>query len=285
VNAVDTHSHIFKVGLNLVPWRRYAPTYDATVSDYIAQLDANGVRYGVMLQPSFLGTDNSYMVEGLRAQLDRLRGIAVVEPTIGDEELAVLDEAGVVGIRLNLAGLPIPELAHEPWSRLLARILKLGWQVEVHREGRDLPQIIAPLLDAGVNIVVDHFGRPDAELGVQDPGFKYLLSIADTRRVWIKLSAAYRNGGKDGKERGHAIALEATPLLLQSYGPDRLIWGSDWPHTQNESIIDFATTLAQLSAWVPDEGQRRQILSDTAIDLFRFHQQAPQAALLGRRHA
>ncbi len=113
--GVYTHAHIFKAGLDLAPGRRYAPDYDATVDDYLAILDKHGVSHGVLVQPSFLGTNNSYVMKALHRYPDRLRGIAVVEPDIGFDSLAAMDAEGVVGIRLNLTCMPIPRLREDPW--------------------------------------------------------------------------------------------------------------------------------------------------------------------------
>jgi len=268
VIEVDTHSHIFEDGLELAPVRRYAPTYNATAEDYLSVLDANGVRCGVLLQPSFLGTNNDYMMQALRAHRERLRGIAVVDPDIDPAELDAMDADGVVGVRLNLAGLPIPDFKQDPWPRFLAHVRRLDWQVEVHRESQDMPFLVDPLLDAGVNVVLDHFGRPHGEAGTADYGFQYLLSRGKTRRVWIKLSAGYRNWA-DAQDQ--TMATQCAALLLEAYGPERLIWGSDWPHTQNESRVNFAATRANINVWVPNEADRKIILQDTPIRLFRFN--------------
>ena len=268
VIAVDTHAHIFATGLPLAEVRRYAPTYDATAEDYLARLDAHGVRCGVIVQPSFLGTDNSYMLQALRRYPDRLRGIAVVEPDISSAELEALDAAGVVGIRLNLQRLPIPMFTKGPWPGFLAKLRRLDWQVEIIRDSGDLPFLVEPLLDAGVNVVVDHFGRPAAEAGTDDPGFQYLLSRGSSRRVWVKLSGGYRNwADADVSHHGR----QAAALLLEAMGPERLVWGSDWPHTQNEERVTFASTQQDLVDWVPDAGDRRIIVQDTALRLFRFN--------------
>ena len=158
-------------------------------------------------------------------------------------ELAELDRKGVVGIRLNLVGLAVPRFDEAPWPALLKSVADLGWQVEVHREAKDLEPIVAPLLRAGVTVVVDHFGRPDARLGVEDPGFRYLLTAGAQRRTFVKVSAAYRNG-KDGA--GEATALKAYPMLRDALGLDRLVWGSDWPHTQFEAVETYKKTRAFL---------------------------------------
>ena len=119
--AVDTHAHMFKRGLKLADVRRYAPDYDATLTDYLATLDASGLTHGVLVQPSFLGTDNSFMIDGLQAARDRLRGIVMIDPAATKEELVALDRAGVVGLRLNLVGLPIPPCDAEPWPALFSK--------------------------------------------------------------------------------------------------------------------------------------------------------------------
>lgn len=265
---VDTHAHIFENGLELAPVRRYAPTYDAKVEDYLRVLDTHGIRFGVLLQPSFLGTNNDYMMDALRRHRDRLRGIAVVDPDIGFEALRRMDADGVVGVRLNLAGLPIPNFEKAPWPRFLGHVRRLDWQVEVHREGVDMPLLIDPLLDAGVTVVVDHFGRPEDEAGPADPGFRHLLGKAASRRVWVKLSGGYRNWPDVGDQ---TRARQCAALLLEAFGPERLVWGSDWPHTQNEHKIDFAMTRRNLEDWVPDEPDREIILRDSPIRLFRFN--------------
>jgi predicted TIM-barrel fold metal-dependent hydrolase len=267
VTAVDCHAHVFRVGLPLADVRRYAPDYDATPADYVKMLDANGMSHGVLIQPSFLGTDNGYLIATLREYPKRLRGVVVVEPNVARDELVAMNEAGVVGIRLNLIGKPDPAFDQDDWRALLRHVADLGWQVEIHVEAQWLPQIAGPLLSAGVKVVVDHFGRPDPKLGVTDPGFRYLLSLGASRRVWVKVSAAYRNG-KDGV--GDKIALDAMVPLRASFGLDRLLWGSDWPHTQFENQIKYAAMRAQLDTWLPNAADRKVVLAEAPRDLFRL---------------
>jgi predicted TIM-barrel fold metal-dependent hydrolase len=266
VTAVDSHAHVFKRGLPLADVRRYAPDYDATPEDYIKVLDGNGISHAVLVQPSFLGTDNSYLVDALH-RYPRFRGIAVVQPTTSPDELRALDKAGVVGIRLNLIGAPDPQFDIDPWPSLLKRLAELDWQVEVQAEARRWPVLLGPLLKAGVKTVADHFGRPDPALGTDDPGFRHLLSTGRTGRVWVKLSGAYRNGNEGVGER---VAQAAIPLLRDSFGVDHLVWGSDWPHTQFESVADYATLRASLDAWFPDPRDRQIVLVGAPASLFKF---------------
>jgi predicted TIM-barrel fold metal-dependent hydrolase len=225
------------------------------------------VSHAVLVQPSFLGTDNSFFAAICRKYPQRFRGVAVVDPAVSDEELESLADAGVVGMRLNLLGLPLPDLRSGDWPRLFARANSLRWHVEVHREAGDLPMIVGELLAQRCTVVVDHFGRPNAEAGTSDPGFRYLLSSAGTGKVWVKLSAAYRSArGDSGLSLGKAI----TSALLEAFGAERLVWGSDWPHTQHQDVIDYAASVHALATWVPDESTRAAILSRSAKELFRF---------------
>jgi predicted TIM-barrel fold metal-dependent hydrolase len=264
---VDCHAHVFRRDLPMVPGRRYTPDYDATVEDYLGLLDANGVARGVLVQPSFLGTDNQYLLDALRRHPRRLRGVAVVEPNTPPAQLEAMAAAGIVGLRLNLFGQPLPDFTAAPWPDLLRQIGQLNWHLEIHREARDLPVILPALLISGVNIVVDHFGRPDPKLGTDDPGFRALLVAGASRRVWVKLSGAYRNGPAG---RGSAIARAALPLLRTAFRPDRLVWASDWPHTQFEKTESYATVGAERDTWFTDAAERAAILGTTPASLFHF---------------
>ncbi len=267
MTAIDCHAHVFLHSLPMPDPRRAPAGYDATPETYLGLLDAHGMSHGVLVQPSFLGLDNSYLLSVLRAHPDRLRGIAVVAPGVTPQQLDALQDAGVVGIRLNLVGLPAPDFSSPGWSALLAELKARDWQVEVHQLAQELKPVLDPLLAAGLHVVVDHFGRPSAALGVDDPGFRYLLSQAQSRQVWVKLSGAYRNG-PDG--RGQETARAAMPLLLSAFGVQRLMWGSDWPHTLFEKTAHYSAEKTLLESWLPDLQQRRVVLSDTPARLFRF---------------
>ncbi len=267
MSLVDTHIHVFIPGLKLAPVLRYVPEYSATIEDYQVPMKEAKISHAVLVQPSFLGTDNSYMCSVLKQHRKMLRGIAVVEPSISEDELDQLQSDGVVGIRLNLDGLPLPKFDKGHWPHLLGSIRQRGWQIEIHREAKDLPELIEPLVDAGIRVVVDHFGRPDDVLGAKDPGFQALLKFGPSRQVWVKLSGAYRNGNQG---RGFAGAPEQSALLLEHLGADRLVWGSDWPHTRHESYITIQQMLLCLEEWVPTEDTRARILSQNALELFYF---------------
>jgi predicted TIM-barrel fold metal-dependent hydrolase len=259
--SVDCHAHVFTRTLAMADGRRYTPDYDATIADYLGMLDANGMSHGVLIQPSFLGSDNSYLLEALRTAPTRLRGIAAVDPEITPKRLEEMGRAGIVGVRLNLIGKPDPDFSEARWQTHLERLAKLGWQVEIQAEARRLPILLPPLLDH-VTVVVDHFGLPDKTQGIRDPAFQWLLAVAGKARLYVKLSGAYRNGP--------GIAQAAAPLLLRAFGPQRLVWGSDWPHTGFEGETSPAQARIALDAWAPDGDARQAILSSSAARLFRF---------------
>jgi predicted TIM-barrel fold metal-dependent hydrolase len=261
---IDAHAHVFHRALPLTAERRYAPDYDAPLAAYLAELDSNGLTHGVLVQPSFLGTDNSYLVECVTRAQGRLRGIAVLDPATPPEELHALDRAGIVGIRLNLVGRPLPDLHEIAWRNYLATIAGLGWQLELQRRAADLPALVAALREHDLTVVLDHFALPDPARGVADPAFADVLELGARDRVWVKLSGAYRNG-----DHGRAFALEAYPRLRDAFGVERLMWGSDWPHTRFEDTQTYAANRAFLDELIVDDTERAQVLAAPRT-LFRF---------------
>jgi predicted TIM-barrel fold metal-dependent hydrolase len=268
--SVDTHAHVFERGLPMPAARRYAPAHDATLAQYLQLLDWHGLAHGVLVQPSFLGTDNSYMLQALHAAGGRLRGVAVVDEEAGEPHLQALARAGVDGLRLNLIGLPLPDLASPGWARVLEQAWDLGWHVELHVEAGRLPAILPALLAAGCRVVVDHFGRPDAALGVDDPGFGFLLRQADSGQVWVKLSAPYRNAPAAGCAAAGRLAARR---LLEAYTAERLLWGSDWPHTQHGAQASYSLAVQWLHGWLDDAAQLQAVLARTPRQLFQFQTQ------------
>jgi len=268
ISGIDAHAHVFERGLGLASVRRYAPDYDATLADYLQHLQENGLSHGVLVQPSFLGTDNSYLLAALQQEPERLRGVVVVERDIVVSELERMAGLGVAGVRLNLMGQPLPDFAEAPWQVFFSHLRRLDWHVEVHRQLEDLPALVQPLLALGCKVVVDHFGRPDARLGVEQAAFARLLELGESGRLWIKVSGIYRLGGTP-MENLH-FAEKALSLMLQTLGPDRLLWGSDWPHTQHEQDVSFSSELDRLRRLACAAPLRQHLLCNTAAELFRF---------------
>jgi predicted TIM-barrel fold metal-dependent hydrolase len=232
--TIDTHTHVFLRGLQLAASPRYVPGYDAPPERLLATLSAHGVGKAVLVQPSFLGYDNAYLLACLKREPARFRGIAVLDPSSGDERIAAFSQAGVVGIRFNLIGRDLTQALGAEQIALARRVARHGWQVEVQAEGPDLPIVLDRLLPTGAALVIDHFGRPDPALGVACRGFSALLDMAGAP-VWTKLSAPYRCGGAD--------TAAYAERLLERLGPGRLLWGSDWPWTQHESGRSYQAEL------------------------------------------
>ncbi|AAZ35009.1 2-Pyrone-4,6-dicarboxylate lactonase [Pseudomonas savastanoi pv. phaseolicola 1448A] len=266
--GIDAHAHVFSKDLSLTSGRRYSPDYDATVQAYLAHLHEHGLSHGVLVQPSFLGTDNRFLFDALAQAPDRLRGVAVVDTDISRGALQRMAGLGIVGIRLNLIGRALPDFTAPEWKSLFKNVWTLGWHVELHREVADLPGLIRQLLPFGCKIVIDHFGRPDARLGIDDPAFQALLELGLSGQLWMKVSAIYRLGGT--AEQNAAFAHAALPLLLQSFGPRRLVWGSDWPHTQHEQEVSYASVVEQFRALECPEPLKNMLLVEAPQALFDF---------------
>jgi predicted TIM-barrel fold metal-dependent hydrolase len=260
---VDSHAHVFHRGLAFVPARRFTPDYDAPLQAYLDAMDANGVDKGVLVALSVLGTDNRYLLACLRTNPDRLRGVVAIDPAAHLADFDDFESAGVVGVRVNLTGgLPVPDFTTGAWAEAVAECVKRDWHIEINDRADRLHASLTPLTAAGVKIVVDHFGMPSRDSGTDDPGFTLLLEYGPSRRVWVKLSGAYRTSP--------AIAELAAARLLTAYGPQQLLWASDWPFTQHESVEDYATQRALIDCWIPDPQQRQTILCETPHALFKF---------------
>ncbi|SHM62366.1 amidohydrolase family protein [Phytopseudomonas punonensis] len=265
ITGIDTHAHIFRQDLPMVANRRYSPAYDALVEQYLAHLDAHGLSHGVLIQPSFLGTDNSFMVEALRRYPERLRAVAVVDLAVSDAELDELAAAGVVGIRLNLIGKGLQDYTGPAWNHLFARLARRGWQVEIQRGIEDLAQVVPAIVATGVNVVIDHFGLPTGGIDAQNPGHQAFLQLLGDSRVWLKLSAAYRS---------NTDPVQSSAVLAQvreaAGGSERFLWGSDWPNTQFEDRTDYAEQFELIEALLPDAAERHQVLVANPVRLFGF---------------
>lgn len=258
---VDTHAHVFLTTLPMAPNRRYTPGYDAPTARYLKILADHDIGHGVIVQPSFLGTDNSYLMDALHQAGNRLRGVAVVAPSVDDAELAAMDAAGVVGIRFNMIGRDVAEMATPDVRALARRIAALGWHIEVQARSADIPSVFRALDQFDGSVVIDHYGLPDPSRGTGDPGFIALLSEGGRGRTFVKLSASYRCGGNNVRYYADA--------LLKHLGPRRLLWGSDWPWTQYEAHRTYQSTIAEFSTLVPDVAVQAAI-DTSSLALFRF---------------
>ncbi|MDB6454179.1 amidohydrolase family protein [Falsirhodobacter sp. 20TX0035] len=266
ITGIDTHAHIFHPNAPMAEGRRYSPAYEAALADWFAHQDAHGLSHGVLIQPSFFGTDNSLIEAALTAFPDRLRGVAVIDPDIPDAELERLDSCGFVGARLNLVGRDIDDFGIALWQDFFGRLSKFRWQVEIQRSFDDLAEVVPVIAASGVTVMIDHFGLPQGGINPAIPAHRAFLDVlARTPSVWVKLSAPYRSA------QTPEIAWQSFRLLREACGgTDRFVWGSDWPHTQHETATDYADQVARLHALVPDAAERDRILVANPAKLFRF---------------
>jgi predicted TIM-barrel fold metal-dependent hydrolase len=260
--AVDTHAHVFDRACRLVEERRYTPGYEAPVGRYVEVLRQAGVKHGVLVQPSFLGTDNSYLLAGLKAFPERLRGVGVVTPEISDAELEAMAGAGMRGIRYNLLGHDPAMVATPDYRALTRRVAALGWLVEVQVLGDDLPGVLDVLLEDAKTVVVDHFGKPGTADPKADPGFRKLMAFGPGDPVRVKLSAPYRLGGIDPAPYAAAF--------LAHFGPERLLWGSDWPWTQHEVVTSYAECIGQIGGWLGENTGLQDQFNRASRELYGF---------------
>ena len=227
----DCHAHVYET-TRTVPGARYAPKAPAPLSSWLKNLDNHGLKRGVIVQVSFLGTDNSALCAAL-AKLDtsRFAGVAVVPLDVGDPELDRLKACGVRGVRWNLVGgAAIPDLKTAQVQDFLGKLRKHDLHLEVHLEGDRLAPHIAHLTDQGLRIVVDHFGLPTDANPKSDPFINAVTDLENKQNLYIKLSARYRT------------RFDLTPhvaRLIEILPPNHTFWGSDWPHTQHETIVDY----------------------------------------------
>jgi predicted TIM-barrel fold metal-dependent hydrolase len=200
------------------------------------------------------------MLEAIRKH-DRLRATIIVDPEIDPYLLRMMKDAGVVGVRLQFrdVGSP-PDLSSYPYRKLLRRVADLDWHVHLHDEGDRLPEYIGQIENAGPRLVIDHFGRPPAPDGIASKGFQHVLRSVERGNTWVKLSGAFRL-----KESGKSPAFAAA--LLKYAGPERLLWGSDWPFAAFEDSMTYAKVIDQFRRDVPNLSDRKAI-DRTAYDFY-----------------
>jgi len=268
--ACDVHAHVCgpHERYPLIAERLYTPP-DASPADFRHMLDAVGVARGVLVQPSIYGYDNRAMLDGLATDPERLRGVAVVPFDVADAELDRLHAAGVRGVRANIVDLktgkgqlPLAEL-----TSLARRIERLGWHVEFLMHVDEFPDLDRQLADFPVPVVFGHLGYVPTAKGLGTQGFAALLRLMRDGKAWVKLTAPYR------------LTLSAMPYAdvapfaqaLVDAAPDRLLWGSDWPHVFIRTAMPNDGALFDVFAsWVPDAALRKRILVDHAAEVYGF---------------
>ncbi|HEY4296998.1 MAG TPA: amidohydrolase family protein [Paraburkholderia sp.] len=268
LGSVDCHHHVYD---NRFP---YDPDTtlrlpDATVADYRQLQQRLGLSRSVVVQPSSYGTDNRCLVDALQQFGDDARGIAVIDERTPDDELQHLHAHGVRGIRFNLsrpAGAGIDLL-----DRLAARIAPLGWHVQVHTLGAAYVELAPRLAALPTEVVIDHLGRVPHPGALQHEAFIALRRLMDHGRAWLKLSGAYH----DSRDGAPSYADSAT--LMQywiEHAPERIVWGTDWPHPAamvgEKPLPDDAQLLDLFGQLASRLAQRQTILVDNPCRLYGF---------------
>ena len=277
-NACDCHAHVCGPATRYpyAPERIYTPP-DATMADYRHMLDTLGVTRAVLVQPSVYGTDNRAMLDALDTDPERLRSVAVVPFDVGVAELEALHARGVRGVRCNIVDLKDGKgvLPVEALRSLAQRVAPLGWHLEFLMHVDEFPDLDRQLATIPAPMVFGHLGYVKVARGLETPGFAGLLRLMADGRAWVKLTAPYRLTDSALPYAG----VEDFAARLVEARPDRLVWGSDWPHVIVKSAMPNDGDLADLFArWVPDAATRRRILVDNPAELYGFGAEAKARA-------
>lgn len=268
--VADCHVHVFDPAR--FPYRmdavRMPGTHDtAPVELLMAVLDAANVSHALLVTPTAgYGDDNSSVVDAIARHPDRLRGIAVVEADATDDELTTLRSVGFAGIRVDLLTRGGDYLSKDG-KALPARLRDLDMVLQIQTAGALLDSAADHLIAEGGTVVIDHMGHPDPTMGLDQPGFRTLLRMAEHPFVFVKLSGPFRFSSAPfpyGEADRYARA------IVEAFGADRCVWGSDWPFVAMNHRLDYGPSLAALHKWVPAAEDRRRVLWDTPRRLFGF---------------
>lgn len=264
-NAADCHHHIYdpqhfpydpSAGLKPGP---------ALIPDYRLLQKRLGISRHVIVTPSTYGVDNRCLVDALRQFGKKARGVAVVNTSVTDAELKELDAAGVRGIRLNLvqAGAITPEMT----ETLAKRVAPLGWHIQVNALADQIVANQDLWNRIPCNIVFDHLGHLPQPQGIKHPAFGVLSALLQKGKGWVKLTGAYQDSKVGPPTYADTIPI-ANAYVKEA--PERLVWGTDWPHPTEQVKPDDAILADLLLKWVPDEATRKRVLVDNPAKLYRF---------------
>jgi predicted TIM-barrel fold metal-dependent hydrolase len=280
--ACDCHTHVFgdPRAFPFAPGRTYTPELAST--DQLRALHrALKLERVVVVQPSVYGTDNTCTIDAVRSLGERARGVAVIDDTTTGSMLDLMQRWGVRGVRVNLEtfGVTDPDAARALLKATIARVKPLGWHVQIYSRLPVIEAIGDDIRESDVPIVIDHFGAADASLGVAQAGFQTLVGLVQSGKAYVKISGAYRSS------RNAPDYADVAPLAraLVAANPQRIVWGSDWPHPDSSRAagraptdvtpllqIDDGRLLNQLAVWVPDAPTRKLILVENPRKLYAF---------------
>lgn len=267
-HACDCHAHIYDPRFPMA-WPSLPRVVGATVREYRLLQERMGIERAVIVQPAAYGTDNRVTVDAVaQLGLDKARGIAVAHPSITDEELAALHEAGIRGLRFSIHD-PHTEIAGADMIEPLApRLHALGWHVQVHARAGQLAGLESMLGALPCDVVLDHFARLPQPEGVLHAAMSAVKRLLDQGRTWVKLCAPYLDS-RSGSPR--YADLKPVAKAFVKHAPERVVWGSDWPHpTEPLAKPDDAALLDVLQEWIGDEATRKRVLVSNPVELYGF---------------
>ncbi len=266
--ACDAHCHVFGPA-HRFPFaenRAYTPP-DSGIDDFEVLRRTLGLSRAVFVQASCHGTDNSAMLDALERGGGRYAGVAMIDSSFTDAELHRLHDAGVRGARFNfvahLGG--APDLGE--FRRVVDRVAPLGWHVVLHFDAKDLPDHTDLLDRMPCPYVIDHMARVPAGDGTEQEPFRALLELMADERAWVKISGAERLTA-DGPPPYDDVVPFARALI--DAAPDRVLWGTDWPHPNVRHMPDDGDLLDLLAEFAPDEATRNRILVTNPGTLYDF---------------
>jgi 2-pyrone-4,6-dicarboxylate lactonase len=234
--AVDAHCHVFGPGFEFpyAPERKYTPC-DASKAELFALRDCLGFARNVVVQATCHGADNRAMADACRTSGGKARGVATVRRDVTDRELENLHDAGVRGVRFNFVKRLVDFTPRDELFEIARRVRSLGWHVVVYFEARDLEELWSFFTALPTTVVVDHMGRPDVTQPVDGPEFtRFIRLMREHENVWTKLSCPERLsvGGPpavNGERGAYRDVVPFARRMIEAF-PDRVLWGTDWPH-------------------------------------------------------
>lgn len=271
--AVDAHCHVFGPGERFpyAPERKYTPC-DAPKEKLWALRDYLGFERNVLVQATCHGTDNRALVDALDDARGRARGVATVGHDVSDAELRALDAAGVRGVRFNFVRRLVDVTPQEVLAGIARRVAPLGWHVVIYFEAADLPGLYAFLASLPTTIVIDHMGRPDVTQPVDGPGFELFVRLMrEHPNIWSKVSCPERLSRLGPPGYGDFVPFARR--LVEQF-PDRVLWGTDWPHPNLKAHMpDDGQLVDLIPAIAPTPPLRRALLVDNPMRLYWSRQE------------
>jgi 2-pyrone-4,6-dicarboxylate lactonase len=266
--AVDAHCHVFGPGdvFPYAPERKYTPC-DASKEKLWELRDFLGFERSVIVQATCHGADNRAMVDALRNSGDRARGVATVTANFTDAQLRELHDAGVRGVRFNFVKRLVDTTPREVLSEIAHRIQPLGWHVVIYFEAHELPDLYDFFASLPTIVVVDHMGRPDVTQPIDNPSFQLFVKLMrEHGNFWSKVGGAERLS-----KSGPPLYEDVIPYaryLMETF-PDRVLWGTDWPHPNLKSHMpDDGKLVDMLPKIAPTSTLQRKLLVDNPHRLY-----------------